>query len=370
VGRIALAGALAGLAAAWRLDFGVFGGAAVLAAIAAGPATPRPRLRLSAVAVGSGMAVGLLAYLPLAIAAGPSTLLDSLVEAGVRGRQGLPFPLAFDGEVRLDSARSLAEDAKDLLGFYVPLLSVLGLALACAAIALALRRREAVSPTVVGLLVLTGGALVYLLSRPDEFHAQPLAVLMAALLPVACSLMTRARITVAPVALAAVFALLLAAGLANRLSALLLPPSLEPVGVAVADGVRASPSEARAIERTVRSVQALVPPGRPIYVATRRADLIRITNPMFYVLAQRPNAHRRDYGPITDYDGQREIIRDLRRTRPRALVRWTAAESVIREPNPSGRPTGVRILDRYLASSYRVRERHGDYEVLIPRAGR
>jgi hypothetical protein len=48
----------------------------------------------------------------------------------------------------------------------------------------------------------------------------------------------------------------------------------------VADGVQVPPPQARALERTVRLVQARVPPGRPTYVATLRSDLVRINSPL------------------------------------------------------------------------------------------
>jgi hypothetical protein len=85
------------------------------------------------------------------------------------------------------------------------------------------------------------------------------------------------------------------------------------------------------------------------------------------VLTKRDNVYRKDFGDITTARSQREIVAALERRRPRALVRWTDPTTVEREPNAGGRSTGVRLLDRYLADHYRLLERNGFYEVLVPR---
>ena len=129
-------------------------------------------------------------YVPFAVAAGPGQLWDSLVGAGVRDGAAwrLPFPLEYEGTLRGWPPRALAEDVKDVLGFYLPLIGVVGLVVA----PLALRRR--VTPAVAGLGVLALGALGYLLSRADELHAQPLLVILCALLPIAAASVDRAAL--------------------------------------------------------------------------------------------------------------------------------------------------------------------------------
>ena len=360
--RPVAAGLLAGAAAAWRLDFGIWAGVAAVAAIAAADRTGRERARAAAVAALAAAATALLVYLPFLLAVGPADMFDALVGISARGRQGLPFPFVYDGPLSLESPRAFAEDAKDLLGYQVPLLAVAGLVTGAVAAVAALRRGRAGAPWPAGLLGLGLGCLVYLLSRPDEFHATPLVVVACALLPAAAGQGRALRVTAA-----AVLALLLAAGIANRASALLLPPDLEPLDLAIADGVRVPAREARALESTVAHVHRVTRPGEPIYVATRRSDLLRINNPLFYVLANRPNAYHEDFGPLTTFSAQRGIVAALERRRVRVVVRWTSPLSVVREPNASGRPSGVRLLDRELAARWRVAARRGDYEVLVRR---
>ena len=149
-----------------------------------------------------------------------------------------------------------------------------------------------------------------------------------------------------------------------------LRAEFEPLRLPPADGVRAQAARRDPLERAVRAVQSRVPPGEPIYVATRRSDLVTSGDPLFYVLAGRHNPTRYDIqapGVITSAPVQRELVADLREARPRAVVRFTAAVTAAPEPNRAGESTGVRILDDYLNSAYRPAARHGPYLVLEPR---
>ena len=69
-------------------------------------------------------------------------------------------------------------------------------------------------------------------------------------------------------------------------------------------------------------------------------------------------------GVITTERVQREIVRDLERTRTPLVVRWLSPVADEREPNGAGRSSGVHVLDRFLASAYRPAARFGDYQVL------
>jgi len=378
-GRAALAaGLLTALTAAWRLDFGLYAGAAVVVALAL-RAVPGVRLRAVALYSGTAIGLGLLAYLPFLIAVGPADLYDALVGVSLRERDywTLPFPFGYDGALRAWPPADLAEDGKDLLGFYTPAIAIAGLALVALLTALRARAERTVCPTAAALIVLGVGCLAYLLSRSDEFHATPSIVVLAAALPPALAwagsrLDADSRplgIALPAVLAAAVLALLLVYGSANRVSALLRPPELAAIDLPVADGAKAPPAEARSLARMVEIVDEQVPPDEPIYTIARRSDLVRFNQPLVYVLADRPNPTRHDYAIQTSAADQRALIGELGRAQPRAIVRWTAAASTVREPNLRGDPTGVRVLDRWVADRYRLLARAGDYEILVPRTG-
>ena len=351
-------GALTALAVAWRLDFGVYAAVACIAAFAL-RRDNGAAVRYLAVAVGGG----LLAYLPFLIAVGPADLWDALVATGLRDREywTLPFPLDYDGGFALWPPGTLAHDVKDVLSFYVPALLVAGLAVT--GVAAALRRRD-LPPPWVSFLVLGGCFLLYLLSRTDAFHETPLLVTLFVLLPL---IATGARRAVAVPALA-VLVLLGAYVVANRVNALFDPPRLARLHLDVADGVRAEPEDAEALPRAIAAVHDLARRDEPIYVVTLRSDLVRIGNPLFYVLAGRPNAIDTDFDLQTSRAEQEELVARLAAVRPRAVVRWTDPDSARREPNERGQPSGSRLLDEYLARAYREHVRFGNYVVLEPRA--
>jgi SAM-dependent methyltransferase len=359
-----LAGLLAGFAAAWRLDFGVYAGVACAAALLLAD-TPG-RVRTTARMAVSALAVTALSYAAFAVLTGPGDLYQDLIGRSLRekGYWTLPFPLRYHGGLL-----SLG-DAKDALGFYLPLIVVIGLAVAAAAlVARTLRERRPPRAWVaLGVLALAG--LAYLLSRTDEFHVTPLLVALAVLLPAvfawARSLGGRLGGALAAGS-AAVLILLGLYGASNRLSALVLPPDMEAIDVAAADGVRAPPAEARSLERVVATVKREVPLGQPIYVAPRRSDLVSFSAPLVYVLAERDNPLREDVGLWASAGAQERIVRTLRREQPRIVVRWTDPLSSKREPNPRGRPSGSRALDEYLARAYSRLERLPDFDVLILR---
>jgi hypothetical protein len=289
------------------------------------------------------------------------------IAAGDGNLWRLPFPLGYEGSLRGWPPDALAEDLKDVLGFYLPLL---GVALGVLVLITFIRRRP--GPELAGVTVLGFGCALYLFSRPDELHAQPLIVCLCAAVPLAA--VARPRGEGAPrdaaalrVALVAGLALIVFAGAANRLSALLLPPELEPLHLAGVPGIRVPPAEAEALPRMVARVQQLVPPGRPIYVAPRRSDLVTISDPLIHFLVRRPNLLARDVSVQAMPREQALTVAALRRTRPRAVVRWTDPASDRPEPNDRGRPSGSRALDEYLAGAYRLDGRFGAYDVLVPR---
>lgn len=363
--RLALAGVLAALAAFWRPDFGVIALLAVVAthlrgsdpSVVVQPRSVLPQRGLTP--LGVGVVVGVVLYAPFAVVAGPGRLWDSLVAQGVRDGDAwrLPFPLEYGGSLRGWPPDLLAEDLKDALGFYLPLIGVVGLAVAV--VLLVWRRR--VTPAAAGLVVLALGALAYLLSRTDELHAQPLLVVLCALLPIAVAGMERA-----PLAAVAI-GLILLAGTANRVSALVLPPELEALSLPGVPGIRVPPEEARALPALVAAVQRAVPEGEPVYVAPRRSDLVTLTDPLLHFLVDRPNVLRRDALLQARPEEQERIVAALERERPRVVIRWLDPISARPEPNERGRPSGSHTLDGYLATAYEPQARYGPYEMLVPR---
>ena len=142
------------------------------------------------------------------------------------------------------------------------------------------------------------------------------------------------------------------------------------LGLPVADGVRVRSGQALSLERVVAAIEDAVPLGDPIYVATRRADLVTAGNPLIYVLANRPNPTRYDIaapGVVTSAPVQREIVADLMRTRTQLVVRDEDPLTAAREPNAAGRSSGVRLLDDFLARSYVPVARFGSLRLLTRR---
>jgi hypothetical protein len=367
--RILGAAVLTAAAAAFRLDFAFYAAVAIVAVLLVRVELP-PRERISRVGVYLTVTVALtaLVYLPFAIADGVPHLYEALIGTSLRegGWWSLPFPIAYHGPFSGWPPNALARDSKHLLDFYVPLLLLVGLAMAAVAAFLRVRRDRSLPASWAGLLVLGAGSVLYLQSRADEFHTQPLLVVLAVLLP-AVAIVPWRRASVPALLVAAVFALLLAHGVANRVVALFQHHDPTELRVSVADGVKAPTGEAHAIETVVRIVDARVPAGGYIYVAPRRSDLASFDDPLLYVLTERENPTRRDFGLLSRIGEQREAVAALRRKHPEIVIRWTDPLSSRREPNKRGRPTGVHILDEYLARAYRPLVRLYHYDVLIRR---
>jgi hypothetical protein len=334
------AGALAGAAALFRPDLGAAATIGVLIATGRGGAA---RALLAA----AGTAA--LLYLPFLVAA-PGELLDQIVGfAGIQGLQRLPFPLDYTGPA----------DPDKVLEFYGPAILIAGLAVWSAS---AVARRPSLEEWALAPLALAGG--LYLLARTDELHLAPLSVVLAPMLAIAAAELRRPE---ARIALALVLALVVAQGLERQLALVVHPTGDRAPALAVADGVRVPDADAAALEATARFVDARVPRGAPIFVANPRHDIVRVGNPLLYVLLERPNPTRYDVmqpGVVTTAPVQREIVADLRRASPALVVRWLDPAASRPEPNGAGRSSGVRILDSYLATAYRPVTRFGDYQLL------
>jgi hypothetical protein len=132
-----------------------------------------------------------------------------------------------------------------------------------------------------------------------------------------------------------------------------------------------TPADATALVDLAAAVQRRTKPGDPMLSAPPRYDRVRAGDTLLYILLDRTNPTRYDVvqpGVVTTASVQREMVRDLRRARPRIVVRWLAPVARAREDNASGRSSGVRILDHWIARHYRRAGRFGDYQLLQRRA--
>jgi hypothetical protein len=345
--RPVLAGVLTGACAAWRIEFAVFAAAGIVLA-------QRPPWRYLAATAGTAA----LLFAPVVIAAGLGRSWNLLVDyplTDFRDYQALPFPLDYDGPLNTGSVGGfLSDSAEPLLLFYLPFVLVVGVVAAAFAL---VRRRDALT---IATAVFTAGTVGYLLVRTDLFHTAPLAVMFAVL--AAWALASRSGVVAVVVGVALAFVIV--EGADRRWL------GLREDTVPVADGVRAPPAEAAELKAAVRAVQRAVPPGEPIYVAPKRADQVTAGYPLLYVVADRPNPTRYDIaapGVVTSAPVQREIVRDLERTKPRVVVRWESPLSAAPEPNAAGRSSGVRLLDDYLARAYEPGPRYGTLRMLLRR---
>lgn len=331
--RPLVAGALCGLAVAFRPEIG---GAGALAVALAGGGWA---------ALAAAVAVAVVALAPF-FAVEPGAMLDDTVGfLGVQHLQRLPFPLRYHG----------GADPNKLLEHVFPAILVAATALWTAVAAL---RRPGWAPAALPLLAV---GVLYLLGRPDEFHLVPLSLVLCVALALAAA-RERSRALLAVLLLA--LGLIAVHGLERRAGQLRHPAATAAVPAPVADGVLTTPSDAAALRRLLPQIDALVPPGRPIFVAPPRFDRVTVGDPLLYVLAQRPNPTRYDViqpGIATTAKVQREMVGDLERARPALLVRWLDPRATAREPNGSARSSGVHLLDRYLAAHYGRPRRDGVY---------
>jgi hypothetical protein len=363
--RPAVAGVLAGACAAWRIEFALALGAGVVAGqLLSGPGRGRAAGAFAAAAAATAAVL----YGPVVIAAGWRPSFDLLVDyplTDFRDYQSLPFPLAYDGPLNTESPGGFLRDsAEPLLLHFLPLALVLGWA--GAVLALGRRVRE---PLVAATGVLSLGMLAYLLTRADLFHTAPLAVVGAVLAAWALAEGAGRGLRAAGAVLAAAALLYAAVEGADR-RWLVLRDDTVALDLPVADGVRVPPRQAPVLEAAVAEIDRRVAPGAPIYVATRRADLVTAGNPLLYVLARRPNPTPYDIaapGVITSARVQREVVADLERTATPLVIRDTGPRTAAREPNAAGRSSGVRILDAYLARRYAPVARFGSLRLLARR---
>jgi hypothetical protein len=326
-----LAGALAGLAVAFRPEIGL---AAVL-----GLWWQARSMRPVLVAAGAAF-VALLPFFAVA----PGDMADQVVGfLGIQHLQRLPFPLA-----------PHTSDPNKVFERLFPAILVVS----CAVWGVWAAARRALHPALPLALV----GLAYLAGRADEFHWVPLSVALAILLGCAAAREPgRLRIP-----LLAALALIALNGIERRGGQLLHPPALVAVPGPAGDGVQTDPADARALGALLAAVNRAAPPGAPVFVADPRHDLVRVGDPALYAILDRRNPTRYDVmqpGVVTTAKVQREIVSDLERTHA-LVVRWLDPTASQPEPNGAGRSSGVGLLDHYLATRYAPRARFGPYELL------
>jgi hypothetical protein len=333
-------GALAGLAFVFRPEIGV---AAALGVVLE---------RRSARPLAPAALVAVLCLAPFAVVA-PGDMAGQILRfASVQGLQRLP----------LVPSLAVGGDANKLLELLFPLLLVLATAVW---IAWAAWRRPEIPALALAPLIAVGVA--YLLGRTDEFHVLPLSAVLAVALALGAA---REPVTAAKSALAIALAVIAVHGLDRRAGELRHPPRLAAIPGTVADGVRTSPADAGALRRVLRTVRRRARPGRPVLVAPARFERVRVGDPLLNVLLRRPNPTRYDVmqpGVVTTAKAQREMRRDLIRSRAPVVIRWLAPTARLREPNGSARSSGVHLLDRTIAARYRRLVRYGDYLILVRR---
>lgn len=375
----AWAGVLVGACAAWRIEFAAYLALGLAMAMALNPSA-KERDRGLVRAGAAALITALVLYLPVVAMAGPGNSWDLLIRYPATefgDYQGLPFPLAYDGPLNTSSLGGFLSDSlENLLVWWLPLAAVVGFAGACGTLLAGFRRESdwAVPATMVFGL----GMAHYLVVRADVFHTAPLVVVGSVLAAwaVASWLRPGRRLPVFRRAVVVAGAVLASISLAWAVLEgldrqwLLVRQPVAQLAAPGAGGVQADPRLARPLGDAVAQARRFARPGQPIYVLGRRADITTSGAPIFYVLAQRPNPTRYDIpapGVVTSAPVQREIIRDLRASRPPVIVRWDSPVTAAPEPNRSGRSSGIRLLDGWIAANYREQSRYGNWIILTPR---
>jgi hypothetical protein len=331
------AGALCGLAVAFRPEIGIAGAVAV--ALAGGG--------WRSLAPAAGVAV--VTLLPFFVVAPGDMWDDTVGFLAIQGDQRLPLPVNPSG---------IGFDPNKLLEFWFPLILVLATALWAAWAAL--RRPRWALPAVPLLLV----GLAYLLGRPDEFHLIPLSVLLAVTIAIAAA---TERTRAIQVVLVLALVVLAAYGLERRYGQLAHPPDLAKVPGPAGDGVQTTTQDAAALTGLLAAINRDSCPGAPILVAPPQFDQVTVGDPLLYVIADRTNPTRYDVmqpGVVTTAKVQREMIADLERAQPAVVVRWLDPRAQHHEPNKSGESSGVHLLDDWIAQNYASPQRFGTYELL------
>ena len=121
---------------------------------------------------------------------------------------------------------------------------------------------------------------------------------------------------------------------------------------------------------TIRYVQQRTTADDPVFVGVPRNDIVFANAVLLYFAMDRRPAtkwYEFDPGLQTTAAIQQDIIGDLQRTRPKLIV-LDASWVGVREPNASGRSSGVTLLDDYIRRTFEPAAAFGPYTILRPRS--
>lgn len=126
------------------------------------------------------------------------------------------------------------------------------------------------------------------------------------------------------------------------------------------------PAELASYERAIYYVRSTVPANEPIFVGNTRHDVCLINDILFYYLAERRPATKYTQmvpGCVTERPVQEEIVREIESQRVRCVVLRDSSHDT-KEPNLSARSSGVKVLDRYIATHYHLVTQFGGDAIL------
>jgi len=353
---VVAAGAVAGLAAWFRQDFGFAAAVAVAATLWVGT-TERTSVRLARVATAGLTSAAVLALLLLpALLAAPARLFEGLV---TNPAATVPYRSSPDG--------ALAVFHESWVFGAVALFALVGGALGLAGV---FRRPDPSRAALVGTAALALWALRYLCLRPEAHHLAPAGILVGvmgvAALPRSCLLrcvafFVCAATICAPLRVAAGARVAHFFDRRDRDNA-----SLGDDVLSGASTLYLPATEIDSYRRLVARVRELVAPGRPFLSACTRHDRIHDQDLLLYFVADRPATAfdwHFDPGVTTREDVQRRLIADCVRDDVRVIVRFRSTSS----EEPPNVPEGSHLLDEWIASHFAKSETIGRYEIWLRR---
>lgn len=391
--RALLSGLLAGATVFFKQDFVLAAAVGAAAAVAPGAPTSAYSDRRAGTRDRrkTMFEEGLLPF-AAGLAAGPALLAATLAAQGTFAeffRQAILFPATQFGRFRslplslrfaqLAGAVEKGISSKGVLdAAIVPVLFVAVLAAAVwglvqGVVAVVRREGGAAAPTSPVVLASSVACLLLLAApyqRADLEHLSP--ALALSLVALACAAAPRGPAPARRPALIlgmSLVLLVLPFGVSSVVErARLLKTRLVSPASAGATGLPAAPRWIGLppdVAATARFVAAVSGPGERIFVGNARHDLIVYGAPLVAFLAGRRNATRYDNlhpGSATTRPVQEEIVRSLEAASVRWIVLWDGPPAV--EPNESSVPSGIGVLDAWIARHGREAARYGSFRVL------